>query len=96
MTDPSALERLRKEIDVLDEQLFSVVAQRMGIVGQLGKVKRQLGLAPGDPVREAQLKARLKKLTAEVLEPQHVEELSSVILRISRDLQAGEVGKKGR
>ena len=95
MTDASALRRLRQEIDALDEHLFSVVARQMEIVGQIGEVKRQLGLARGDPVREAQLKARLKELTTGVLEPRHLEELSAVILHISRDLQAGEEGQTG-
>ena len=85
----ASLERLRAEIEELDRRLFSVIAERMGLVSEIGSLKRQLGLPASDPVREAQLKARLKEHTAGVLEPQHIEELSTAILRVSRDLQGG-------
>ena len=85
----ASLERLRAEIDALDRRLFAVIAERMSLVIEIGSLKRQLGLPASDPVREAQLKARLKEGTAGVLEPQHIEELSTAILRVSRDLQAG-------
>ena len=85
----ASLERLRDEIDALDRRLFTVIAERMALVTDIGGLKRKLGLPTSDPVREAQLKARLKERTAGVLEPRHIEELSTAILRVSRDLQAG-------
>ncbi len=85
----TSLKRLRAEIDELDRRLFSVIAERMSLVSEIGRLKRQLGLPTSDPVREAQLKARLKELTAGVLDPQHIEDLSSAILRVSGDLQEG-------
>lgn len=93
MTGPEGLEHLRREIDELDERLFSIFARRMAVVREIGRLKHQGGLPPGDPVREAQLKARLKELTDGVLEPHHVEELAATVLRISRELQA--VGADG-
>ncbi len=92
MTSPEGLEQLRQEIDELDERLFSILARRMAVVREIGRLKHQAGLPPGDPVREAQLKARLKDLTDGVLEPRHVEELAATVLRISRDLQAVGAG----
>ena len=85
----ASLERLRDEIDALDRRLFTVIAERMALVTDIGGLKRKLGLPTSDPVREAQLKARLKERTAGVLEPRHIEELSTAILRVSRDLQGG-------
>ena len=89
-----SLEDLRREIDELDQRLFSLIAQRMAIAAQIGAVKRKEGLQVSDPVREALLKARLKELASGVLAPWHVEELASVILRISRDLQASSSGDR--
>ncbi|UCH62960.1 MAG: chorismate mutase [Fidelibacterota bacterium] len=85
-----SLEVLRREIDDLDRQLFSLLAQRMAVVRDIGGMKRAQGLPISDPVREALLKVKLKEFSAGVLEPWHVEELASVILRISRDLQSGQ------
>lgn len=84
---PPSLENLRREIDNVDRELFSLLAQRMNIVKKIGAAKRAQGLPISDPVREALLKARLKEIGTGVMEPWHVEELTSVILRISRDLQ---------
>jgi len=88
-----SLEVLRREIDELDRQLFSLLARRMAIVRDIGGMKRSQGLPISDPVREALLKVKLKEFSAGVLEPWHVEELASVILRISRDLQSGQEGE---
>lgn len=87
-TQPEKILRdLRVKIDELDQELFTLLAKRMSLVLQIGALKRAQGLVIADPVREALLKAKLKKFAADVLEPRHVEELASVIIRISRDLQ---------
>jgi chorismate mutase len=85
--EPS-LTQLRTEIDRIDRELFSLIARRMTLAGVIGDHKRARGLPIRDPVREAQLKARLKEFATGVLEPRHVEELAAVLIRISRDLQA--------
>ena len=82
------LDELRHQIDDIDQQLFSLIAQRMAVVRDIGTLKRQQGIPTVDPIREALLKARLKDMAADVLEPWHVEELASAIIKISRDLQA--------
>jgi len=84
------LKALRLEIDHIDRQLFSLLAQRMEVVKEIAQIKCIQGLSINDPVREALLKEKLKKFSADVLEPWHVEELTSVILRISRDIQSKE------
>lgn len=83
-----SLNELREEIDTTDRQLFALIARRMAIVREIGAVKRAQGKAIADPVREALLKSKLKEFSAGVLEPWHVEELASVLIKISRDLQA--------
>lgn len=83
-----SLSELREEIDTTDRQLFSLIGRRMAIVQEIGALKRAQGQAIADPVREALLKSNLKDFSAGVLEPWHVEELASVLIKISRDLQA--------
>ena len=82
-----SLESLRRQIDELDRRLFSLIAERMSLAREIGVVKHSQGQPVSDPVREALLKARLKEFAADVLEPWHVEELASAIIKISRDLQ---------
>lgn len=89
-TSEEALKALRLEIDQLDRQLFSLLAQRMEVVKEIAQIKYAQGLSINDPVREALLKEKLKRFSADVLKPWHVEELTSVILRISRDIQSKE------
>ena len=83
-----SLSKLREEIDATDRELFSLIAQRMAIVREIGALKQAQGNAIAEPVREAMLKSKLKEFSAGVLEPWHVEELASVLIKISRDLQA--------
>lgn len=87
-----SLTQLRTEIDRIDRELFALIAQRMMLAGAIGNHKRDRGLPIRDPVREAQLKVRLKEFATGVLEPRHVEELAAVLIRISRDLQAPGAG----
>jgi chorismate mutase len=85
-TSSDQLDDLRQKIDEIDQQLFSLVAQRMAVVRDIGTLKRRQG------IRESRLKARLKDMAADVLEPWHVEELASAIIKISRDLQSATEG----
>ena len=87
-TSSDQLDDLRHQIDEIDQQLFSLLAQRMSVARDIGTLKRMGGIPVVDPIREALLKARLKDMASDVLEPWHVEELSSAIIKISRDLQA--------
>ena len=87
MEPDEKLIRLREEIDALDRELFTLLARRMSIALEIGSIKKDLGMPVSDPVREALLKARLKEFASDILEPRHVEELASVMIRISRNLQ---------
>ena len=63
--------QLRTEIDRIDRELFALIAQRMALAGEIGNLKRDRGLPIRDPVREAQLKARLKEVPTVLLGPRH-------------------------
>ena len=45
------LEELRKEIDVIDEELLQVLAKRMHIVREIGKLKKEHNITPLDEDR---------------------------------------------
>jgi aryl-alcohol dehydrogenase-like predicted oxidoreductase/chorismate mutase len=54
-TDP--LTELRREIDRVDASVVAALALRRRLVGALAEVKRDVGLAPLDPGREAEVRA---------------------------------------
>jgi chorismate mutase len=70
------LQRLREEIDVLDGQLLQVLAARLGVAGEIAKVKERGNLAVYQPKRWEQL-LQQRRLTAKELglAPDFVEEI---------------------
>ncbi|HWY80041.1 MAG TPA: chorismate mutase [Candidatus Sulfotelmatobacter sp.] len=53
------LENLRKEIDILDEELLNILAKRMDIVYKVGKLKKEQGIPPLDKTRWQQIVDRI-------------------------------------
>jgi chorismate mutase len=53
------VERLRAEIDGLDDQLLSLLARRIEVVGELGGAMRRAGRPAVDPTRERAIVDRL-------------------------------------
>ena len=50
---PSAVEDLRRRIDVIDDQLMKLLNSRSACAVEIGRVKRHLGIAVYQPGREA-------------------------------------------
>ena len=79
-TDPE-LDRLRASIDNLDAALICVLAERFKITQRVGYLKKERGMAPADPEREAQQIARMRHL-AEIsnLDPEFAEKFLNFIV----------------
>jgi len=66
-----SLERLRVDIETIDQRLIDLIAQRVSLARQVGQLKRSAGLPTLDPAREANVVrnagalARAAGLTAE-------------------------------
>lgn len=63
-TNPE-LQRLRRELDVLDKIIVVNLADRFRITDQIGLVKKQHGLPVIDESREIEMTERLRKLSVE-------------------------------
>lgn len=61
MTDET-LAGYRRSIDNIDSALVSMLAERFAITKKVGQHKAAAGLAPADPVREAEQIERLRGL----------------------------------
>jgi chorismate mutase len=88
-SDPE-LQRLRGSIDNLDAAIICLLAERFKITQQVGKLKKERGLAPADPEREVQQIARLRRLAvAANLDPEFAEKwLSFVVEEVVRHHEA--------
>ena len=78
---PVALDALRSEIDVIDEELVTILARRFAVTARVGELKRQLVLSPVDREREAQQVIKYRALAKRHgLEPELVVSLFKMII----------------
>ena len=82
----SELMRLRGEIDRVDEEILTLFAERMRLVGEIGARKDAGGLPLRDEARERALLDRLSASAGDEMSP-YVSELYERILALSRAYQ---------
>ncbi len=88
MTDMEQLEALRREIVALDGQLVALLARRLALVEEVGRVKRRLGLPTLDPTREAEVVRRAAELAREHgVDPELARDVIWRIMAYARDVQ---------
>lgn len=84
----SAIDDLRTSIEQVDADLVSLVARRMRLVREVGRLKAANGLPIIDPVREEAVIAHAGALAREAGLPEHdVRALFSRLLELSRRVQ---------
>ncbi|UCG13416.1 MAG: chorismate mutase [Deltaproteobacteria bacterium] len=86
--DKSDLERLRQEIDDLDNQIIHLLNQRMHLVQKIATFKRSAGKDPMDLTREQAIFRRLAKRNTGPLPWGAVKKIFGEILAASRDIQS--------
>ncbi len=83
------LDKLRKKIDVLDEELLKTLARRMEIVARIGRYKKGRGLELRDEERMEELQARqLAKAKSLDLSEGFIAELYDLIYKYALALEA--------
>ncbi len=78
------MDRFRKKIDKIDEQLVKLLDERMGLAFELGKMKKDKGKDVFDANREEEIFERLNALPKECIRDDEIKELYEQIIRISR------------
>lgn len=92
----SALEALRREIDVIDEQIVDLLARRHVQVQSVVAIKKATGLPIHHPAREEDLISQRRAQARRAgLDPDHIEELYRCIIRQSRMRQTVHAAKTG-
>jgi chorismate mutase len=79
---PAELAEIRHSIDNIDAALIHLLAERFKQTRKVGELKARKGLPPADPMREAQMTARLRSLavTAE-LDPEFAEKFLNFLVK---------------
>jgi len=88
------IEKARKTIDGIDDQLLSLFNQRAQTVVSLGRAKRKLGKKLFDPDRERDILARVARLNPGPLPQESVARLFERIIDESRRLERTEAYDK--
>ncbi|MEA2077811.1 MAG: chorismate mutase [Candidatus Marinimicrobia bacterium] len=78
------MDKFRKKIDKLDEQLVKLLDERMGLAFELGKMKKEEGRDVLDVDREQEVFEKLQALPKECIRDDEIKELFEQIIRISR------------
>jgi chorismate mutase/prephenate dehydratase len=78
------MEKYRKKIDKIDEQLTRLLDERMGLSFEIGKIKKEKNMPVYVPEREKEIFERLRTLPKETIRDEELEELFRQIIRISR------------
>jgi chorismate mutase len=60
------LDTLREQIDESDRQLFLVLAQRFALIREVGRFKREYGIAMLQPQREAEITEQFQERAREL------------------------------
>jgi chorismate mutase len=85
------LDELRKEIDLLDNALIQVIAKRMEIVQEIGKIKKEMNIEPLDEQRWQNILKRINGIAkkyhlSEDLVKKIYEEIHHTALTIEKNL----------
>ena len=85
------LRNRRREIDLIDRKLLSLLNQRLHIALEIGKIKKQMGTKTYDPKREKEilerLRLRLRSRKKTLLEEKDLEKIFRTIISVCRNTQ---------
>jgi chorismate mutase len=81
------LRKKRKELDLLDHKLLTLLNQRFRIALEIGKIKKEIGKKIYDPRREEEILERLKLKNRGPLKEEDLIKIFTTILRGCRRSQ---------
>jgi chorismate mutase len=81
------LKTKRKEIDLIDQKLLILLNQRLRIVLEIGKIKKEMGKKIYDPVREKEVLEKLKRKNKGPLKEKGFKKIFTTIMKVCRKSQ---------
>lgn len=95
MVADMSMDKLRKEIEEIHEDLLNLLKKRSEITKKIAKIKKEQNLPIYDPFREELLIQNMKKLAAEKdIDPQMAELMLRIILTFSKKEMQDAIEKK--
>jgi chorismate mutase/prephenate dehydratase len=86
--DRRTLERLREEIDSLDQKMLSLLEKRQEVAVTIGQIKRSLGIEVFDPAREQEVLRHLASTDRGYLKKQAIKHVFGEVISAARSVQA--------
>ncbi|MEM7107355.1 MAG: prephenate dehydratase [Bacteroidota bacterium] len=90
MIEAEILDKIRKEIDGIDQKLLVLLNQRMDLVKEVGQVKKNTNSSIYRPEREKAIIQRLSDLNTGKLNRQAIEAIFLEIFAVSRNIELPE------
>jgi len=81
------LKTKRKVLDLIDQKLLTLLNQRLRIVLEIGKIKKEMGKKIYDPVREKEILDRLKRKNKGLLKEEDLKKIFATIMKMCRKCQ---------
>tara|TARA_Y100001970_G_C13608008_1_gene543471 strand:- start:68 stop:340 length:273 start_codon:yes stop_codon:yes gene_type:complete len=81
------LEKLRNNIDKVDDQIFDLILKRLDYVEKIGNIKREMNLPVYDKSREQIIIERLTEKLITKINSEEIKKIIDPIISISKDLQ---------
>ena len=81
------LKKNRKELDLLDQELLTLLNRRLRITLKIGKIKKGIGKKIYDAQREKEILDRLKRKNKGPLNKGDLEKLFATIMKVCRKSQ---------
>ena len=82
-----SLSRLRKEIDVLDRNIWSLLSKRFALTKRVAKIKQKMDMPVYDAVREQAVLAQIKARTPDPAVASAISKLYKSLFGISKKYQ---------
>ena len=90
MAQPNLFQKLkkkRKEIDLIDQKLLTLLNQRLRFAMEIGKIKKEMGQKVYNLWREKEVLERLKSKNKGPLKEKDLKEIFKTIIRVCRKSQ---------
>jgi chorismate mutase len=84
---PKKLVKKRKELDLINQKLLTLLNQRLRITLEIGKVKKEMGKKIRDVEREKEILNRLKQKNRGPLKEEDLIKIFMTILKVCRQSQ---------
>jgi chorismate mutase/prephenate dehydratase len=81
------LENLRKKVDIIDDEIISLLSKRQALVRLIGEAKRRNSIKISSPERELQILERILLKAKKNVDLEFIHQIYRIIFKNSRKVQ---------